>query len=660
MIGIGVGINRQRFASGIFTAYAARVAADGGVTEAGACVDAVRTLLQRASLLLIPSGYKSDKVYSQKPTDGNGDLTFTRTSDATRVNSDGLIEIPRTNLLRRSEEFEDASWTKTATSVTANTTTSPNGTVNAETISIGIDLSALRHRLTQSPGTITIGTTYTGTYYLKANAHQWIQMVAVSGFSTGVWANFNLSTGVIGNTGGVDTTASIENVGDGWYRCRVSGVATGTSTTGFEILVINNTNSVRYPSYQSLVAEDVCYVWGAQFQVGVSATEYIPTTTSIRTKFAGITQDGASATGVPRLDYSQGSCPSLLLEPQRTNSLRNSTMVGTVAGTPGTLPTNYSTLTRNLTQQIIGTGTLNGVNYIDIRFFGISNDSVNPVRIIPEASLTQIIASPNQSWTSTVWFDILDETLPPNNYSISIDERTSTGGFISSERIDLIPGFVRNSLSRILSSPTAARVSTDYRFGVTDGQAYDFTVRIGGPQLELGAYATAWIPTTNAIATRLVDTFSLNNIFTNGLITSSGGTWFVELRNNVEYVRDGTGGFPLFISSTSTSGAGSNSLEFRNAVSGSSARLAILKRIGGVGAILFNTTTDIVKVAFKWNGTTADLFVNGVKEVTATEFTPTSMEFLNGFGTDVPLFIQAMALYPSPLSDTDCIALTTL
>ena len=50
-------------------------------------------LFNEASLVLVPSGYKAGKVYSQVPTNGDGDLTFTRASDATRVNSDGEIEV---------------------------------------------------------------------------------------------------------------------------------------------------------------------------------------------------------------------------------------------------------------------------------------------------------------------------------------------------------------------------------------------------------------------------------------------------------------------------------------------------------------------------------------------------------------------------------------
>jgi hypothetical protein len=50
-------------------------------------------LFNKASLVLVPSGYKSGKVYSEVPTNGDGDLTFTRASSATRVNSDGEIEV---------------------------------------------------------------------------------------------------------------------------------------------------------------------------------------------------------------------------------------------------------------------------------------------------------------------------------------------------------------------------------------------------------------------------------------------------------------------------------------------------------------------------------------------------------------------------------------
>ena len=60
-------------------------------------------LLNSASLVMIPSGYKEDVVYSEIPIDGSGDLQFTRSSNGTRVNSAGLVEDVPWNLVQNSE-----------------------------------------------------------------------------------------------------------------------------------------------------------------------------------------------------------------------------------------------------------------------------------------------------------------------------------------------------------------------------------------------------------------------------------------------------------------------------------------------------------------------------------------------------------------------------
>jgi uncharacterized protein YndB with AHSA1/START domain len=129
----------------------------------------------------------------------------------------------------------------------------------------------------------------------------------------------------------------------------------------------------------------------------------------------------------------------------------------------------------------------------------------------------------------------------------------------------------------------------------------------------------------------------------------------VELRNNIAYTRDTIGA--LWIGDNSTSSTLGNAFNIR---SGGTGRLPIGKTVSSSFTSLYSTLTDNVKIAIKWNGTTADVFVNGTKVVSATAFTATNMEFLYGQGTDVPKFIQAMALYPTPLSDTDCTIITTL
>src|SRR6056297_1212951 len=109
--------------------------------------------IDNKKLVLTPNGYKAGKNYSIKPTDGSGDFTMSRGTSKTRVNKDKVIEsvgndvLPadytnadcpvlaiepqRTNLLQYSEEFDDNYWIKDNGSITANITTSPDGTTNA-------------------------------------------------------------------------------------------------------------------------------------------------------------------------------------------------------------------------------------------------------------------------------------------------------------------------------------------------------------------------------------------------------------------------------------------------------------------------------------------------------------------------------------------------
>jgi hypothetical protein len=176
-------------------------------------------------------------------------------------------------------------------------------------------------------------------------------------------------------------------------------------------------------------------------------------------------------------------------------------------------------------------------------------------------------------------------------------------------------------------------------------------------QLETGSYATSYIPTVASTVTRNADLMALNNIYTNNFITSAGGTWFVELDNNVLLVRDGFS-YGIFINSSST--ANGNGFNIRHSTTNLLVRLRINKTTLGVDTALYTTLTNNIKVAIKWNETTADVFVNGIKVVSATAFTTTNMEFLNGTAQEVPKYIKSMILFPTPLTDAECISLTTL
>ena len=90
--------NVVSFSQSLFNSFKSRVIGNSGVVEAESCAVTTlsnldsKNLLQSATFVLAPSGYKSGVIYSQVPSNGNGDLTVTRATSATRVNSSGVIE----------------------------------------------------------------------------------------------------------------------------------------------------------------------------------------------------------------------------------------------------------------------------------------------------------------------------------------------------------------------------------------------------------------------------------------------------------------------------------------------------------------------------------------------------------------------------------------
>ena len=186
-----------------------------------------------------------------------------------------LFESQSTNLTPYSSDYTN--WVgRISLSVNLNQGTSPSGETDANLISVGIDASATRHRL-YNLNSFVLGNDYTFSVFAKKSDNNWFQlMFGQTAFGTQCYANFDLDNGVIGNVG-TSTDANIVDYGNGWYRCLITCTATATSNTTFEILTTNNTNSGRYPSYQSTANTNVCFLWGAQLEEQSYATSYIPT-----------------------------------------------------------------------------------------------------------------------------------------------------------------------------------------------------------------------------------------------------------------------------------------------------------------------------------------------------------------------------------------------
>ena len=233
----------------------------------------------------------------------------------------------------------------------------------------------------------------------------------------------------------------------------------------------------------------------------------IRATTATRINASGIREVVPANTA--RIDYSTGK-GMILVEPQRTNLIRNSTMQGAVVGTPGTLPTNWAS-SLGLTQTIVSKGVENGLNYIDYK---LSGTAVTVNSQLQFEGTNIISASIGQDWSASVYLKIISSTLPPTNYSIRLREATATGTFVADGLKDIFPttSFQKFSYTRKNTGATTERIQPMILFVTKVGQAYDFTVRIYAPQMEQGSNATSYIPTTTSTVTRNADVINKSSL----------------------------------------------------------------------------------------------------------------------------------------------------
>ena len=235
-------------------------------------------------------------------------ITFTRASNATYFDASGvlqtasnnaprfdhdpvtgasrglLIEEARTNLLVRGEEFENASWEKSNGSVTANSAAAPDGTTKADTFTENTTYG--EHFIDQVLGSVTSGTTYSWSCFVKSNGKPTIALRFTTGATWSTVAGevaaafFDLSSGTITQTTG-GATSTISSIGSGWYRVSITSTALATTFAGFRINLMGSGNYFYTGDGTSGL-----YIWGAQLEAGAFPTSYIPTSTAAATRSA--------------------------------------------------------------------------------------------------------------------------------------------------------------------------------------------------------------------------------------------------------------------------------------------------------------------------------------------------------------------------------------
>ena len=437
-------------------------------------------------------------------------VTHTRASSGTYVDSEGVIRTAVTNLLLRSEEFDNAAWGKVGGSITTNAITAPNGQATADLFTE--DTSTGQHDVRVTSPTLTDGATYTFSVYSKANGRR--LNITYPLVTAGHGAVFNLNDGtftLVGDT----VSASILLVGDGWYRCSCTATKSGgTSSSSLRFLTHDGTTK----SYTGDGTSGI-YLWGAQLEQSATVGEYIPTTSTINS--------------APRFDHNPttGESLGLLVEEARTNLILQSENLST-------------TWTNVNTSEAINVATApDGTTTADklITNNGVASVSSYITQTVAKSAAAttytySVFAKTGDTGTGTVQLLAVDTASSANSATSGFSTVSGTiaiaasvnGTFTNASSIitPLADGWYRCSLTFTTGTETSINLRLYSRLPTTGNGSSGLL--LWGVQLETGAFPTSYIPTTTATVTRAADVASITGANFSSWYRQDEGTVFVN------------------------------------------------------------------------------------------------------------------------------------
>ena len=586
----------------------------------------------QASLVMIPSGYKNGKVYSQKPLSADGELTFTRASNATRVNADGLIEKVRTNYLLQSNTF-NTTWSNNLSGSITGGQTGYDGTNDAWLLEKSGAFAHIQQSTTNSG-------VQTFSVYAKSGTFNWVRL-RFSDATTYNGQYFDLSNGVKGSTEGTLIDSNITSVGNDWFRCDIS---INTTLVAAWIYPVPSDNGAGSSTAGSI------YIQNAQLETGDIPTDYIPTTT------AAVSVGPVS--GLPRLDYSGGaSCPSLLLEPTATALNQFSEQLDNAYWTKAncTVTANQVVSPSGYADADLVLDDTSNNQHVITRSIAVTsgNKYTSSFFLKPAGHTTAAIRMGNGSlWTGgtgpTVEFDL-----------VALTGTVVDGSGVTFSIEDYGNGWVRCAVT----GTCVTNGNTVYSLYVKQYNAYIGNGTSGiyawGGNITATGYVQSYIPTLSTAVTRVADSASKTGI--SSLIGQTEGTLFAELKissNDSTFkflsLSDGTTSNSVWIYYRDTD----NQINFRVIVGG-------VSQFDQIYTSPDSTTTHKLAIKYKQNDFSA--WFNGTKVLTDTSgntFSGSTLSEFDFFRPDgVNHFygnIKQVLLFKTALTDAELAELTTL
>lgn len=344
------------------------------------------------------------------------------------------------NLIKFSQQFDNAAWFKTRTTIVPNAAIAPDGTMTADKLveTVANDSHSVGCSEVM-PGTVSIQFTFS--VYLKAAERTSARLsLARNTISFG----FDLATGqLLGPSGAI--TGAIQDVGDGWYRCSVTALS-HASVTGEVAQVYLAVDGSR-----TYVSDDVSgvYIWGAQIEQGSVATTYYPTTDKQILK-----------------DYANRSRNLLL--PNQANGGEDGTVAGFVSILTGI------TLSSDATEHWQGSRSIKVAIPVPVLGGGV------------QTYLPGCRCLPDRTYTISGYIKGATGTVRPQLYCY-----TDAGSYITRIEGGLIT--LNGEWQRFVITSVTPSTCRVISMGVlVSGTAQALTFYIDGLQIEEGAVATEW------------------------------------------------------------------------------------------------------------------------------------------------------------------------
>ena len=352
--------------------------------------------------------------------------------------------------------------------------------------------------------------------------------------------------------------------------------------------------------------------------------------TATRVNSKGLIETVAS--GVPRIDYDPVTlaCKGFLIEEARTNLLTYSEQFDNAAW----VKTGTATVTPNTTASPDGTTTADTLN------FPASLDRVSQGAIAVSASTP---------YTFAVWL--------AGSGTLNITLNTSGGTFkTATQSITLTTTLTRYALSLTTNSDNTGLFSIIGRYDGSAGAGTATSCIAWGAQLEAGAFATSYIPTTSAQVTRAADVATMTSTNFSSWYRADEGTFCVDGGAS----NDTTSGYAYFASANDATA--NNAILIAANESGDVIN-AEVKVSGSVTAGFYPSyTSGSTKIALSYKANDVNGAKDGVAGTTDTSSTlPTVTQLCigaNHAGNQINGHIARIAYYPKRLTNVELQALT--